>query len=346
MRTVAKKTTDHRQTTEWLWPLLGVSALSEGDVVDIAGARYLLRDGVLRAKDLPSAAQRQTSETFGYKWGRRDTYESAAVSAATREWLLARYGDPASMEWLSDGGDQTVLLDAGCGSGMTALELFGDRLSGVRYLGLEISSAVDVAVTRFKERGLPGCFLQCDLMTPPLADGSVDVIFSEGVMHHTDSTRRALHRLARLLKPDGRFMFYVYRKKGPIREFADDHIRHRLQEMSPEDAWNALMPLTRLGEQLGRLEVTVDIPEDVDLLEIPAGPIDIQRLFYWHVFKAYYRPEMSLEEMNHINFDWYAPRNASRQTPEEVRKWCLAAGLQIERECIEEAGITVIARKH
>jgi arsenite methyltransferase len=61
--------------------------------------------------------------------------------------------------------------------------------------------------------------------------------------------------------------------------------------------------------------------------------------------KAYYRPELSLEEMNHINFDWYAPRNAFRQTPDEVRAWCCRAGLEIERDTMEEAGITVIARK-
>ncbi len=49
--------------------------------------------------------------------------------------------------------------------------------------------------------------------------------------------------------------------------------------------------------------------------------------------------------MNHINFDWYAPANAHRQTPGEVEKWCSEAGLTIEREVIEPAGIIIIARK-
>lgn len=40
------------------------------------------------------------------------------------------------------------------------------------------------------------------------------------------------------------------------------------------------------------------------------------------------------EEMNHINFDWYAPANAHRQTPKEVHGWCAQAGLAIEREVI------------
>ena len=49
--------------------------------------------------------------------------------------------------------------------------------------------------------------------------------------------------------------------------------------------------------------------------------------------------------MNHLNYDWYAPRNAHRQTPEQVRSWCADAGLTIEREHLQESGITVVARK-
>jgi hypothetical protein len=49
--------------------------------------------------------------------------------------------------------------------------------------------------------------------------------------------------------------------------------------------------------------------------------------------------------MNHINFDWYAPANAFRQSPEDVRRWCADAGLEIEREVVEEAGITIVSRK-
>jgi hypothetical protein len=49
--------------------------------------------------------------------------------------------------------------------------------------------------------------------------------------------------------------------------------------------------------------------------------------------------------MNHVNFDWFAPKNAHRQTAEEVRSWCDALNLTIEHERLEEAGITIIARK-
>ena len=62
----------------------------------------------------------------------------------------------------------------------------------------------------------------------------------------------------------------------------------------------------------------------------------MQRLFYWHVCKVFYDPSFTLEEMNHLNFDWFAPRFAHRQTPEEVREWCAKLGLEIEREQVEE----------
>lgn len=329
----------------WLFELLGVERASEGEVVVVAERPLRLVGGILRTATAVSDAQAQTSETFGFKWAKRNTFESPAMLGQMRAWLAERYGEVEHAEWWSDYGDRPLVVDAGCGAGFSALELFGSRLHRVRYLGIDISTAVDVAAARFAERGYAGGFVQADVSDPPLSEGSVDVIFSEGVLHHTDSTERSLKRLARLLVPGGRFLFYVYGRKGPIREFTDDYIRERLQTMTPDEAWEALMPLTRLGRALGELGVTVDVPEPIDLLEIPAGPIDLQRLLYWHVFKAYYRPEYDLEELNHINYDWYAPRNAHRQSVDEVRVWCRGAELEVERESVQKAGITIVARR-
>lgn len=333
-------------TPPWLWELLGIDPpAADADEVEVRGRRFLVRDGILRAQELNSAEQSQVSNAFGYKWSKRDTFESEASLARMRGWLLERYGDVAAASWWSDYGEAPLLLDAGCGAGMSALALLEPILRRLRYLGVDVSRAVDVAADRFAESGVPASFLQASLDRLPLDAGAVDVIFSEGVLHHTDSTEGALRSLAPLLRSGGRFLFYVYRRKGPIREFTDDYIRDRVQDMEPEEAWEAMVPLTKLGRALGELGVEVEVPMDIPMLGIPAGRIDLQRLFYWHLFKAYYDPELSLEELNHINFDWYAPRNAHRQTPEQVRTWCMEAGLEIEREDVQEAGITVVAVK-
>jgi SAM-dependent methyltransferase len=325
--------------------VLGAKLPAEGGAVHFPSGEFVMRGGLLRATGLTTPSQAQTAGAFGFKWQHRESYDSPAMLTAIRDWLVARYGPADEMAWLFGGERPALLLDAGCGSAVSALELFGERLNRLHYIGADISPAAEVAQTRFAERGISGRFIQCDLMQLPFAPGTFDAIFSEGVLHHTDSTRDALFRLSRLLRPGGRFMFYVYRTKSPIREYTDDFIRDKLQGMPPEDAWQALLPLTKLGVALGELKVEVEVPEAVALLGIPAGRIDLQRLFYWHIFKAYYRPEFTLDEMNHVNFDWYAPKNAHRQTPEEVRAWCAEAGLDIERERVEEAGITVIARR-
>jgi arsenite methyltransferase len=329
----------------WLFDLLGAREVSEGETFDARGQSFVMFRGIARSAAMHSATQQQTSDAFGFKWHKRDTFESAEVRARMRAWLLERYGDVANAPWWSEYGQSPLLVDAGCGAAFSAIELFGERLKSLRYVGVDVSEAVDVAAARFSERGLPGAFLQADITKLPFAPGSVDAIFSEGVLHHTDSTRGALDALAPLLRPSGRFLFYVYRKKGPIREFADDHIRAKLQKMTPEEGWRAMMPLTKLGKTLGDLDLEIEIEEPIDLLEIPAGKINLQRFFYWHVLKAFYREDHNLDELNHINFDWYAPANAHRQTEEEVRAWCKAAGLVIERESVQEAGITIVARK-
>lgn len=293
-----------------------------------------------------SASQAQTDEAFGFKWSKRDTYESPASRANMQTWLFERYcaGDASQLDnWLS--GSRKVIVDAGCGAGFSGLLFFGDRLQQHDYLGVDISSAVDVARQRFKEAGIPGDFLQYDISKIPLPDDSVDIIFSEGVLHHTDSTEHSLKFLAKKLKPDGRFMFYVYRKKAVIREFTDDYIRGELKELTDEQAWEALKSITKLGQALGKLNVEVNVEEDIPLLGITAGKQNLQRFFYWNICKAYYREEFTFDEMHHINFDWFRPLNCHRHTPEEITTWCNEADLEIEHLNIQEAGITVVAKK-
>ncbi|MDP9200814.1 MAG: class I SAM-dependent methyltransferase [Gemmatimonadota bacterium] len=294
---------------------------------------------------MSSEAQRQTESTFGFKWAKRETYESEAMRNTAREWLFERYcgGDPAVLaEWLS--GGRKKILDAGCGAGFSAMLFFADHLRNHDYIGADISDAANVARERFREAGYPGTFIKRDLLDLPIGDDSLDMIFSEGVLHHTDSTEGAIKALAPKLREGGRFLFYVYAKKAVVREFTDDAIRDSLRSLSDEDAWKALEPLTKLGIALGELGAELMVPADIPYLGIKAGRLDLQRFFYWNVCKVYYRPEFTLDEMNHINFDWFRPLNCHRQTPEEVSRWCEEARMEIEHMDVQQAGITVVAR--
>ena len=296
-----------------------------------------------------SQAQQQTEETFGFKWKKRDTYESPAVQQEWKRWLFEKYfdGDPSSLNQLlsSERGEKKKILDAGCGSGISGELLFGEHLKNHHYLGVDISEAAKVAEKRFTEKGIPAVFEQCDLNSIPEYYGLFDVIFSEGVLHHTDSVENSIFHLSKRLKKGGKFLFYVYVKKAPIREFTDDLIRNALTPLDNEEAWKALEPLTKLGKTLGDLNIEIEIDEAIPFLGIEKGTYNLQRLFYYKICKAYFRPDYSLDEMNHINFDWFRPHNCFRHTPEEVRTFCLKAGLTIDRLHVEESGVTVIASK-
>lgn len=295
-----------------------------------------------------SENQRQTKDTFGFKWKKRDTYESDAVQQEWRRWLFDKYfdGDTTRLtKMLAVNGGRKKILDAGCGSGGSGLLLFGSTLLEHDYLGVDISEAVNVAKERFREKNISARFEQCDLISIPAHYGEFDIIFSEGVLHHTDSVEKSITQLAARLRPGGKFLFYVYIKKAPIREYTDDLVREALAPMSDEDAWRALEPLTKLGKALGDMNIEIEIEEDIPYLGIVRGRYNLQRLFYYKICKAFYRSDYSLDEMNHINFDWFRPTNCFRHTPEEISDYCVKAGLEVERLKIEESGITVIATK-
>ena len=170
-------------------------------------------------------------------------------------------------------------------------------------------------------------------------------MFSEGVLHHTPSTERAFASAASMVAPGGELMAYVYRKKGPVREFADDHLRAQLSPLPPEEAWERLRPLTRLAQSLAELKATVHVPEGIELLGIPAGTHDVQRLMYWHFAKMFWNDKFTFDENLHVNFDWYHPAYAHRQTADDLERWSKEAGLTITRLDTQESGYTVRAER-
>ncbi|MFM9847866.1 MAG: class I SAM-dependent methyltransferase [Hyphomicrobiaceae bacterium] len=331
-------------TANWIAQILGGQPPAEGQRAVLGGRTLMARGGVLRDTAVFDPDQEQTKDTFGFKWAKRDTYASDAMRTASREWLTSRYGDLVAR--LGGTGSQPItVLDAGCGAGYSGGIAFEAQLRRLHYVGADISSAIDIARETISPNAGASLFVQGDLLALPFRPESFDIVFSEGVLHHTPSTEQGFASLAPLVRPGGLLAAYVYAKKSPAREFIDDHVRAQVSGMSPEAAWMKLEPLTRLGIALGKLDAEIEIDEDIEVLGIPKGRINVQRLFYWHFCKAYYRPELALDEMNHINFDWYMPRYCHRQTPGEVSGWCRALGLEIEQLKAEDAGITVICRR-
>jgi SAM-dependent methyltransferase len=326
---------------------LQVDRKSGDDVIEGSlasdSSTYPITNGIPRFVTTCDHDQHQTAESFAFQWKLRESYDSVGRYEMFRPWLIRRYGFSEIKDMTTYFMSRHRILDAGCGSGFSSSQWLTHN-NRAQWIGVEISDAIDVAKQRLA--GIPNThFVQADIFQLPFRASSFDTIFSEGVLHHTPSTEEAFKRLIPLLERGGEILFYVYRKKGPIREFSDDHIRELVSKLPPEEAWNRLRPLTRLAETLAKLKVNVEVPEDIDYLDIKAGRYDIQRLIYWHFMKLFWNDKMSFEENNHVNFDWYHPRYAHRQTESEIRHWCSETGLSIDRFNTEESGFTIRARK-
>lgn len=333
----------HRQPLQLKQGEYNGADIVSGILEAVDGTQYSIRSHIPRFVVTDDQAQLQTSNAFGYKWGRRDTYDSTAMRSLAVDWMSKKYGASSLAEWVGFYSSRRRILDLGCGSGFTAslwLES-GYWPAQPTWVGVDISSAIDVAYERLKH--IPNThFFQADALQLPFADASFDLVFSEGVLHHTPSTRNAFLSAARLLEPGGEFHFYVYRRKGPVREFADDDIRRAIAEMSDDEAWESMRTLTRLGKALSDLHAEVEV-DDVPLLGIKAGRYDVQRLLYWHFAKLYWNERLSFEENVHVNFDWYRPTYAHRHTEQEIRQWCADAHFSIKWFHKQESGFTVVA---
>lgn len=319
-------------------------SIVEGVLRSPEGRSYTITNGIPRFVLTEDNDQKQTGSSFGFKWQQRHTYESPQMRSTTQQWLVQRYGFKSVDEMRGFFGSRRRILDAGCGSGFSTSLWMNPSWEGSAWIGVDISTAIDVAQERLGFIDNTH-FIQADILQLPFLENTFDTIFSEGVLHHTPSTELALKSVLRVLEAGGEILFYVYRKKGPIREFSDDYIRDIVSSLDPQEAWAVLRPLTRLGQALAELHAEIQVPEDIPYLGIKAGRYDVQRLIYWHFAKLYWNEAFSFEENNHVNFDWYHPRYAHRHTEAEIRRWCDEASLSIIHFDAQESGFTVRAVK-
>ncbi len=103
--------------------------------------------------------------------------------------------------------DKTV-LEIGAGLG-TDLAQFAKH--GAHTTDLDLSSGhLDHARTNFALRSLPGEFRHGDGEDIPFRDNSFDLVYSNGVIHHTPNTAQVVAEIRRVLKPGGRAIIMVY----------------------------------------------------------------------------------------------------------------------------------------
>ena len=186
------------------------------------GRTYPIRGGIPRF--VPPDDQAQTQESFGYKWQKQDAYESEGYLRLIERDEVVRWGLRAMSEFYDFFPRSGIVLEVGCGSAHFASLYVPHLARDVEWIGMDLSSAIDIARERIRPLKERSDFVQGDILQMPFAAESVDHVFARGVLHHTPSTEKAFRACVRVLRPGGELTFLIYRKLGPIREFTDDHI--------------------------------------------------------------------------------------------------------------------------
>jgi SAM-dependent methyltransferase len=104
------------------------------------------------------------------------------------------------------------LLEIGCGMGTDLLQF---ARGGAQCTGIDITPrSVEITRHRFRLYGQTGNFMLSDGEHLPFANESFDVVYSNGVLHHTPDTAGAIREVHRVLRPGGIAKVMLYHRNS------------------------------------------------------------------------------------------------------------------------------------
>lgn len=104
------------------------------------------------------------------------------------------------------------LLEIGCGMGTDLLQF---ARGGARVTGADLTPrSVEISREHFRLYEMPGDFVVTDGERLPFADESFDVVYSNGVLHHTPGTDVAVGEVHRVLRPGGTAKVMLYHRNS------------------------------------------------------------------------------------------------------------------------------------
>lgn len=102
------------------------------------------------------------------------------------------------------------LLEIGCGMGTDLLQF---SRGGAHCVGIDLTPrSIEITQHRFKLYGADGVFMISDGEHLPFDDESFDVVYSNGVLHHTPDTKGAVREVHRVLRPGGTAKVMLYHR--------------------------------------------------------------------------------------------------------------------------------------
>ena len=191
------------------------------------------------------------------------THYAKVTEPHTREWFeeveayrYREYGPwmPFVMEFDRHAGHDVLEIGGGVGTDLSQFARHGARVTD-----LDLSAGhLELARENFAKRALQGRFVHHDAEQLPFEDAAFDLVYSNGVLHHTPNTRRVVDEIRRVLKPGGKAIVMMYAEHsihywrelvwrlGLERDMLKHHSMGEIMSRSVEISQNDARPLVKV----------------------------------------------------------------------------------------------------
>ena len=177
---------------------------------------------------------------------------------------IREHGAVVEMDLPALAGREVLEIGPGAGGHSALFASYGAKVTAVDITSERVR-ACNAKFRLMGDRARDCHALQSDAENLPFADGSFDIVYSNGVLHHTPDTEKALAEVHRLLKPGGQAVIMLYCKDswhywinmflcvGVIlgKAFGDPDWLGKATEWGGKDKQEAANPITRCYTRAG-----------------------------------------------------------------------------------------------
>lgn len=218
-----------------------------------------------------------------------------------------------------------VIVDAGCGSGKLSAAIARAHPEAT-VIAVDLNPAIAEVLKSAAD--LPNLHVvQASVFALPLAE--VDMLWCNGVIHHTGDTRGAFASLARTVRAGGELFVWVYQRKLSPLVVVRDLLRPLgLHSWKHSTVYriSRLLSLPTLGA--------------VKVLNAVAGLPGVRSLVARSTHGRILTRRRHYDELALTWFDVLSPRHRDTYTPAEVGQWFTESGYDVVREYWWPVGVT------
>ena len=163
-------------------------------------------------KEKQRALEQWSHDPAGAVYGREHEFGTREFFNAVQRHRYEEYAPwmPEVMGFKDFAGER--LLEVGCGMGTDLLQF---ALGGAKVTGVDLTPrSIEISRRHLTVYGESGDFAIADCEALPFANESFDVVYSNGVLHHTPDTAGAVREIHRVLRPGGKARVMLYHRRS------------------------------------------------------------------------------------------------------------------------------------